>query len=178
MSWKRSEPPTPVDIARTADTTEAAPPAASSRKLAYMWPYARRSSYEDDLRRAASAWFRKQGAAVHPRMPYLLHDFADWPRNIILPEVAAYIRAEQASRQGIDAFPLHKYLHHGLSSQAMLFNLIGPLIIRKDVAPLAQAFAAAGVPWPVGPVTLKLEEGDRTVFNLSLIHISEPTRPY
>ncbi len=154
----------PLD-SESPDVNAAALPAASSRKLAYTWPYARRSGYEDDLRRAAGAWFHKQGAAVHPRMPYLLHDFADWPRNIILPEVAEFIRTEQASRQGIDAFPLHKYLHHGLSSQAMLFNLIGPLITRNDVAPLAQAFRAAGVPWPNEPVTLKLEEGDRTVFN-------------
>ena len=162
MSQSNSEPTTSVDA---TDMTGVTLPAASSRKLAYTWPYPRRSSYEDELRQAAGAWFRKQGAAVHPRMPYLLRDFADWPRNIILSEVADFIRGEQASRQGVDAFPLHKYLHHGLSSQAMLFNLIGPLITRNDVAPLAQAFREAGVPWPAGPVTLKLEEGDRAVFN-------------
>ncbi len=30
-------------------------------------------------------------------------------------------------------FPLHKYIHHGLSSQAMLFNLLGEVILKKDI---------------------------------------------
>lgn len=137
----------------------------SSKSLAHTWPYPRRSAYEATLRQAAAAWFHQQGVAVHPKMPYLLRDFADWPHNMILPAVAQYIQDEQAAHKGIDAFPLHKYLHHGLSSQAMLFNLVGPLIVRNDVAPLAEAFSAAGVPWPRGAVTLRLEEGDRDVFN-------------
>ena len=47
----------------------------------------------------------------------------------------------------------------------MLFNLVGPLLTRSDLAPLQTAFAAAGIPWPAGTVQLRLEESDRKVFN-------------
>jgi hypothetical protein len=85
----------------------------------------------DELLREANArWFTVRGLAVNPRFSYLLAGWEDWPKNIILPEVAKYIKDEQAQciEQG-RGFPLHKYIHHGLSSQAMLFNLIGPLVI-------------------------------------------------
>jgi POLQ-like helicase len=52
------------------------------------------------------------------------HDLC--PQNIICEDVADYVRQEQKRLLGEDSFPLHKYLHHGLSSQAMAFNLIGP----------------------------------------------------
>jgi len=46
--------------------------------------------------------------------------------------VAAYIEEEHAQREAQQqGFPLHKYTHHGLSSQAMLFNLVGSLIVRS-----------------------------------------------
>jgi hypothetical protein len=34
-------------------------------------------------------------------------------------------------RKGGNNFPLHKYIQHGLNSQALLFNLIGPLLTRR-----------------------------------------------
>ncbi len=65
-------------------------------------------------------------------MPYLLAEWEDWGSNIILPEVAEYITKERQIRSAKKGFPLHKYIHHGLSSQAMLLNLVGPLIVRQD----------------------------------------------
>jgi hypothetical protein len=79
--------------------------------------------------------------------------------------VAEYIRQEHERNLGKDSFLLHKYLHHGLSSQAMVFNLVGPLIVRKDLEPLRVAIKKAGMPWPSGEVTAGFEYDDRTVFN-------------
>jgi hypothetical protein len=139
--------------------------AKSSNALAKTWPYPRRQQYEDLLRKAATHWFTARGLRTHPKYPYCLHDWTQWPQNIILPEVVAYIEQQKAQCLGQDPFPLHKYLHHGLSSQAMLFNLVGPLLTRSDLAPLQAAFAAADIPWPGGRVHLRLEESDRSVFH-------------
>ena len=135
----------------------------SSKALAKTWPYPRKQQYEDKLRKAATQWFANRDLRTHPKYSYCLHDRAQWPQNIILPEVVAYIEQQKAQCLGQDPFPLHKYLHHGLSSQAMLFNLVGPLLTRNDLAPLQAAFAAAGIPWPAGAVQLRLEESDRKV---------------
>lgn len=99
-------------------------------------------------------------------MPYLLARREDWPKNIILPEVAEYIEAERKRRsEQSQGFSLHKYIHHGLSSQAMLFNLIGPLVVQHDLSPLQKAFQTAGVPWPAGDTLLEFEIENREIFN-------------
>ena len=138
----------------------------SSRSLAYTWPYARHRHFEKALRETAAKWFAAKGFPVHRRYKYILENWEDWPRNIILPEVAEYIRAEQekrvVNRQG---FPLHKSIHHGLSSQAMLFNLIGPLVSGGDLGPLQQTFEKQELYWPQGDVTASFEYEDREVFN-------------
>lgn len=139
---------------------------ASSRRRARSWPYPRHRQFEERLQQAAAAWFAGRGAAVHPRYPYILGEMAQWPQNIIDPAVASYIRGEQERRvaQG-QGFPLHKYIHHGLSSQAMLFNLVGPLIVRKQVDALAPVLVRQGLTWPAGIVAADLEYEDRTVFH-------------
>jgi len=46
---------------------------------------------------------------------------------------------------------LHKYLHHGLSSQAMIFNLLGPLSLLHEPRGDRHSAAAAilrQVPYP------------------------------
>ncbi len=133
--------------------------------MAKIWPYPRQKQYEGMLRKAATRWFADRGLRTHPKYSYCLHDWTQWPHNIILPEVVAHIEQQKAQYLGQDPFPLHKYLHHGLSSQAMLFNLIGPLLTRNDLAPLQAAFTAAEIPWPDGAVHLRLEESDRSIFN-------------
>jgi hypothetical protein len=99
-------------------------------------------------------------------MPYIPSRWEDWPANIILPPVAEYIcreHTERASQQ--KGFPLHDYLHHGLSSQAMLFNLVGPLILANDLRPIQAAFEGQEIAWPQGRVLASFEYDDRTVFN-------------
>ena len=76
----------------------------------------------------AAKWFEGRGYSVQSKYPYILAERDQWPANIIVPEVASFITsAHQACEARGAPFPLHKYIHHGLSSQAMLFNLVGPL---------------------------------------------------
>jgi len=130
------------------------------------WPYPRRTDFERNMRSVASSYFRRKGLPTRRRYPYILADREMWPDNIILPEVADYIIEEQ--RKALEEgrpYPLHKYIHHGLSSQALLFNLVGPMIVRDDLEPLRLAFKERGIPWPAGKTTAVFEMEDRSVFN-------------
>jgi len=131
-----------------------------------QWPYPRHDTFEARLHEAAARWFSAKGFQTQKKYPYILGEWEDWWQNIILPEVAAYVRSERERCQAESKpFPLHKFAHHGLSSQAMLFNLVGPLVVRQDLAPMREAFAEQGVPWPDGVVMAKFELEDRAVFN-------------
>lgn len=138
----------------------------NSRQLARTWPYPRHNQYVANLRLAAKNWFAQHGCRVHPTYAYCLAEWDDWHKNIILPEVASYIEdirdKRASSNQG---FPLHDYIHHGLSSQALLFNLIGPLIVRGDLEPLRKAIYSSGLTWPGSSKQVSLEYEDRFVFN-------------
>jgi hypothetical protein len=138
----------------------------TTRRKAQSWPYPRQEGFVSALRTSSADWFAQRGCPVNDRMPYLLLDHKDWPSNIILPEVTSYIKQEHQRRsQARAGFPLHKYLHHGLSSQAMLFNLVGPLVAAESLAPLQAAFQAVGVQWPSGTVVPIFELEDRRIFN-------------
>ncbi len=67
----------------------------SSRRKAQFWPYPRHEAFEEKLRQSNASWFKARSYAVNSRMPYLLERWEEWPRNIILPEVAQYIQSEQ-----------------------------------------------------------------------------------
>lgn len=140
----------------------------NSRVLAREWPYKRCSEFKADLQAAAAAWFSKQGYATSPRMPYCLASWSDWKHNIICADVAEYVAGRRGeAQQNGKMFPLHKYAHHGLSSQALTFNLIGPLLVRNDLAPLKDAFVESGLAWPEGITAdnAVFEFEDRDVFN-------------
>ncbi len=47
----------------------------------------------------------------------------------------------------------------------MLFNLVGPLIVRQDFDSLRVAFERQGIQWPEGNVTAEFEFDKRSVFN-------------
>ncbi len=137
----------------------------NSRNLAGTWPYMRYKTFEASLRTAAEHWFNEKGQETHPKMGYCLARHELWPKNLICDDVVDYIRKEKDKKLGKDAFPLHKYLHHGLSSQAMAFNLFGPLIVRNDLAPLEIVIKKLGLDWPEGKVEPLFEYDDRDVFN-------------
>ncbi|HPQ35643.1 MAG TPA: hypothetical protein PK563_14215 [Tenuifilaceae bacterium] len=137
----------------------------SSRRLAQDWKYPRYSKFEEQLRVAASNWFEKKGFPVHPKMKYCLDKLANWTTNIILPEVSNYILdVRQQKEKDSRPFPLHKYAHHGLSSQAMVFNLMGPLIVRNDYDPLIEVLENKGISINK-KIEAEFEYEDRTVFN-------------
>lgn len=139
---------------------------SESKQKARNWPYPRHRRVDRELRRIAAEWFAAKGHPVHRRYPFILDVLKNWPRNIILPEVVEYIENERQVRQAAgEGFPIHKYLHHGLSSQAMVFNLIGPLIVRADYEPLRVVLASKDVAWPSGNVVGQFETEDRSVFN-------------
>ncbi len=138
----------------------------SSRSLARSWPYPRHRKFVKEVRSSAAGWFESKGYEVSSRYSYILSDWNDWPKNIILPEVSTYIQetAESQRQDGLN-FPLHKYIHHGLSSQAMLFNLVGPMLVRDDLLPLKQVLERKGVAWPGEGSKAMFEYEDRTIFN-------------
>lgn len=138
----------------------------NSRQLARTWPYPRHNKYVTHLRQAAKYWFAEHECKVHPTYAYCLAEWNDWHRNIVLSEVAEYIEDIRRKRaRKSQGFPLHDYVHHGLSSQALLFNLIGPLIVRGDLEPLRNAVYLSGLDWPGSSTQAFLEYEDRSVFN-------------
>jgi hypothetical protein len=138
----------------------------NSRQLAQKWPFPRHKAFEKILQNAAANWFKTQGYPTRVRMPYCLQSWGDWKHNIILDEVANYIESFKADceRNG-KPFPLHKYVHHGLSSQAMTFNLIGPLITRNDFDPFMVLLDQANVNISNDIISASFEYEDRAVFN-------------
>jgi len=98
-------------------------------------------------------------------MGYCLKSHDDWKHNIILEEVARYVQNEHTRNLGKESFPLHKYLHHGLSSQAMVFNLVGPLIVREDLEPLKVVIERLGVSGSKNLTSAEFEYADRNIFN-------------
>ncbi len=138
----------------------------SSRRNARTWPYPRRRNFEKQLRKSNAEWFTERKFLINPKKSYLLDQWEHWPQNIIIPEVAQYIQDERFRRnEKREGFPLHKYIHHGLSSQAMLFNLVGPLVVQNDLSPLKLAFETNGIDWPSEIVQAKFEVEDRKIFN-------------
>lgn len=118
----------------------------NSRQKAKDWKIPRHAEFETELRNSSSDWFAEKGFKVHYKMPYCLDSLDNWKNNIILSEVADYIENfKKESEKNNKPFPLHKYAHHGLSSQAMVFNLIGPLITRNDLHPLLDILKIKGI---------------------------------
>lgn len=138
----------------------------SSRVKAASWEYPRHSHFEKKLRSAAASWFVSKGYDQHEKYPYCLKTLDAWPQNIIDTRVVDYIKTERLKRQNEKiGFPLHKYVHHGLSSQALLFNLIGPLVASEDMAPLRKVLEDKRVLWPCDNAVVEFEYENRMVFN-------------
>jgi hypothetical protein len=136
----------------------------SSSKKAKNWSYPRHKSFVSALRTSSAHWFKSKGFYLHEKMPYCLDKLDNWHKNIILTEVADYVnKIKTESEKSSKPFPLHKYLHHGLSSQAMLFNLIGPLITRNHLEPLTELLQKKGITGNFKKALFEYE--DRRVFN-------------
>tara|TARA_B100000315_G_scaffold248567_1_gene278591 strand:- start:289 stop:1272 length:984 start_codon:yes stop_codon:yes gene_type:complete len=98
------------------------------------------------LRKQAAAYFIRKGLPVHPRYPYRLDSHANWKGNIILEPVARLVEQEAEKRKRLKQhFALHSFIHHGLSSQALLWNLLGPLIVDTRWDILTEILRAADI---------------------------------
>ena len=137
----------------------------SSKELAKTWPYTRHEEFVKPLRDAAAKWFETHNKEIHSRMPYCLAKHELWEHNILCRDVIEYILEERENFLGESPFILHKYVHHGLSSQAMAFNLLGPLVVRNDFAPLQAALARIGIAWSGEVFDARFEYEKRKVFN-------------
>lgn len=128
----------------------------------------RSKKWERDLRRQLSQYFKNQGKLVSKRYPYIIEKLSDddWHENIILKRVWEYIEEEKKRRhEKNQSFALHKYVHHGLSSQAFLFNLLGPLVRDKQWHIFDEILHQAGVRLSTNITNAKFEVEDRKVFN-------------
>lgn len=134
----------------------------NSRVLAKQWSYKRYSQYESELRKIATDWFRSKGYDTDDKYSFILKNYDEWTKNIILPEVADFIKLQIKEQ---DSFPLHKYIHHGLSSQALVFNLVGPLIVNSDLTPLLSLMQKKGIQLNSDKFNAEFEFEDRDVFN-------------
>jgi hypothetical protein len=138
----------------------------NSRQLAQKWPFPRHKKFKQELQNASAAWFRDRQFQTHHKTPYCLSRWSDWGNNIILKEAMEYIQNFKAECESQGRpFPLHKYAHHGLSSQAMTFNLIGPQITRNDYSSLIQLLQRKGVSGVSQIDHAYFEYEDREVFN-------------
>ncbi|NCC31441.1 MAG: hypothetical protein EOM24_05360 [Chloroflexia bacterium] len=133
-----------------------------------LTPYPSHSRFVHVIRAAAADWFAERKLPTHPRYNHVLSKDVPWHANLILPEVRAYIHAEIANADPKVArrrpFALNGAIHNGASSQAMAFNLIGPLITRNDLEPLQVVIEAADIPWP-WQARAAFEVENRTIFN-------------
>jgi hypothetical protein len=138
----------------------------NSHQLAKTWTFPRYAAYQKAMRKTATAWFVEKDLPRHSRYSFILDKREHWPLNMILPEVAEYIKRCKAECETVKtSFPLHKYLHHGLSSQALAFNLVGPLIVRNDYQPLIDALGSVSVQCGKQIHDAVFEFENRVIFN-------------
>jgi len=122
----------------------------------------RRADWLPALRAQVAAYFAEKGLPVRSTAPYILAGGKQrWPLNIIDPEVVAMIRTIMAERP----FPLHRWVQHGLSSQALLFNLIGPVLLARRWDVFDAVLGSAGIPLSGRVIDARLEEEDSSIFN-------------
>lgn len=129
------------------------------------WPYARRSEWVDAQQRAVAAYFRKRNVPV-TSAGYILEDRKAWEGNLVDLTLKPWLLAEQRARQDAGgAFLIHKWIHHGLSSQALLINLLGPLLRDKRWDVIDAIFKGANIPLSGAVARVDLERDDRAIFN-------------
>ncbi len=128
-----------------------------------MRPPKRSKKWEEDLRKQLASYFvDKKGYQVYsPNKSYILKDRSDWHKNIILDRVAQYFDIEIGKRH----FALHKWIHHGLSSQAFLFNLFGPLVVDKQWNIFDEILYQAGIQLSTSIQSGEFELEDPKIFN-------------
>jgi len=123
-------------------------------------------AFQKELQEKSRRYFKEKGYKVEKR-GYILEKHDDWKNNIILPAVVEYIlKKKDESEKNKKHFSLHKYLHHGLSSQACIFNLLGPFIAEKDYKTLREIInLSPGIGLKGNIVEAEFEFTDTKVFD-------------
>ena len=135
------------------------------------WPFPHGKKWEKDLQRLLAQYFKDkkfkdQKFPISSRHVYILAKHSDWHKNIILDRVSKYIEEQKKERyEHRQSFALHKYVHHGLSSQAFLFNLLGPLVVDKQWHIFDEILHQAGIQLSASITSAKFELEDPKVFN-------------
>jgi len=131
------------------------------------WQYNTYSDYRKRQENIATNYFSQKGLPVSAKYSFILNERNNWNKNIILEKVVQYIEDQKLdAKNNKVAFPLHKYLHHGLSSQAMLFNLFGEPLIDKNYAFFQEIFQFSDIQID-NKYELKFEHYNRDTFNES-----------
>lgn len=129
------------------------------------WQYDLYSAYRKQQNNTTTKYFAEREMLVQSKYPFILKERDDWPQNIIVEEVARDIEEQKRLAEANKiAFPLHKYLHHGLSSQAMLFNLFGEPLLKRDYAFFQDVFQFPDIQIDAR-YELKFEHYNRNTFN-------------
>lgn len=129
------------------------------------WEYKLYRNFRKEKNKIAAKWFSSKGHKVHPRYPFILEKKDNWEENILLPTVYSYVQNEiKKALANKTAYPIHGYIHHGLSSQAMIFNLFGELIINKDYDALFEIFSYPELNIDYNSI-LSFEHCNRKTFN-------------
>ena len=124
----------------------------------------KRKDLVKQLRQQTAAYFKKKKYATL-KCGYILKEYEAWKDNIILQEVADYIDKKKEESVGKVTFPLHKYIHHGLSSQACLFNLLGPVLVSRDFVAIREIISLSGLKLQGNICSAELEFSAREIFN-------------
>ena len=81
----------------------------SGQKRAHLWHFPHHHHFEKYLRKTATSWFKRKGYKLNSKYSFILEQWSDWHKNMILPEVANYIQQIRDKRKSIgQGFPLHK----------------------------------------------------------------------
>lgn len=136
-----------------------------------IWPFPHGKKWEEDLKRDLAKYFKDkkfkdEKFPISSRHPYILAKHSDWHKNIILERVWQYIerQIEQRHKQQ-QSFALHNWIHHGLSSQAFLFNLLGPLAVDKQWNIFDEILHQAGIQLSASVTSAEFEVEDPEVFH-------------
>jgi hypothetical protein len=122
-------------------------------------------NYRKKLNVIASDYFRKLGVQVQTKMPYILKDRRNWDKNLLSKNIYDCINKQfEIAQKNGEPFPIHKYIHHGLSSQALLFNLFGEFIITKNYDVFNKIFFD-GENIIDNNSKIQFEYSDRNIFN-------------
>lgn len=129
------------------------------------WQYDSFQAFRKQQNKIATQYFTNKGFQVQPKKTYSLSGRTEWSKNIILESVYQYIDVKKSeAKDNKDAYHLHKDLHYGLSSQAMLFNLFGDAVVKKDYKFFQEVFHSTGIQID-SKYELKFEHCDRKTFN-------------